>query len=68
MVAPSAGRRSPGPFRCPASAFTVSRWRARLIPLGTVHVQTLYDGHDARIPMLDIEDNEFCIDLELLTK
>ncbi|MGW4374590.1 VOC family protein [Streptomyces albidoflavus] len=36
--------------------------RARLIPLGAVHVQTLYDGHDACIPMLDIEDNEFCID------
>ncbi|MGA5467748.1 VOC family protein [Streptomyces arboris] len=36
--------------------------RARLEPLGAVHVQTLYDGHDACIPMLDIEGNEFCID------
>ncbi|WP_225826041.1 VOC family protein [Streptomyces naphthomycinicus] len=36
--------------------------RARLVPLGAVHVQTLYDGNDACIPMLDIEGNEFCID------
>ncbi|WP_329404390.1 VOC family protein [Streptomyces melanogenes] len=35
---------------------------ARLVPLGTVYVQTLYDGGDACIPMLDIEGNEFCID------
>lgn len=35
---------------------------ARLVPLGAVHVQTLYDGNDACIPMLDIEGNEFCID------
>ncbi|CAL9669719.1 hypothetical protein SUDANB43_07391 [Streptomyces sp. enrichment culture] len=34
----------------------------RLIPLGAVHVQTLYDGNDSCIPMLDIEGNEFCID------
>ncbi|MDI6520130.1 hypothetical protein STPH2_7133 [Streptomyces sp. KO7888] len=36
--------------------------RARLVPLGAVHVRTLYDGNDACIPMLDIEGNEFCID------
>lgn len=36
--------------------------RARLVPLGAVHVRTLYDGHDACIPMLDIEGNEFRID------
>ena len=35
---------------------------ARLVPLGAVHVRTLYDGNDACIPMLDIEGNEFCID------
>jgi hypothetical protein len=35
---------------------------ARLIPLGAVHVRTLYDGNDACIPMLDIEGNEFCLD------
>lgn len=35
---------------------------ARLVPLGAVHVQTLYDGHDACIPMQDIEGNEFCVD------
>ncbi|MEV6563903.1 VOC family protein [Streptomyces kronopolitis] len=35
---------------------------ARLLPLGAVHVQTLYDGEDSCIPMLDIEGNEFCID------
>jgi hypothetical protein len=35
---------------------------ARLLPLGAVHVQTLYDGNDSCIPMLDIEGNEFCID------
>ncbi|WJV51005.1 VOC family protein [Streptomyces flavofungini] len=36
--------------------------RARLVPLGAVHVRTLYDGNDSCIPMLDIEGNEFCID------
>ncbi|MFJ9733142.1 VOC family protein [Streptomyces sp. NPDC101171] len=36
--------------------------RARLAPLGAVHVQTLYDGHDACIAMQDIEGNEFCLD------
>ncbi|WP_328558519.1 VOC family protein [Streptomyces coelicoflavus] len=36
--------------------------RARLVPLGAVHVRTLYDGNDACIPMMDIEGNEFCID------
>ncbi len=36
--------------------------RARLVPLGAVHVRTLYDGSDACIPMLDIEGNEFCLD------
>ncbi|MFC7307143.1 VOC family protein [Streptomyces monticola] len=35
---------------------------ARLVPLGAVHVRTLYDGNDACIPMQDIEGNEFCID------
>jgi hypothetical protein len=35
---------------------------ARLIPLGAVHLTTLYDGHDSCIPMQDIEGNEFCID------
>ncbi|PYC88136.1 hypothetical protein C7C46_01430 [Streptomyces tateyamensis] len=35
---------------------------ARLVPLGAVHVRTLYDGNDACIPMLDIEGNEFCLD------
>ncbi|BFV60547.1 hypothetical protein KCMC57_up56510 [Kitasatospora sp. CMC57] len=35
---------------------------ARLIPLGAVHVRTLYDGTDSCIPMLDIEGNEFRID------
>ncbi|MFF9092408.1 VOC family protein [Streptomyces sp. NPDC014802] len=35
---------------------------ARLIPLGAVHVRTLYDGTDACLPMLDIEGNEFCLD------
>ncbi|MFI9617177.1 VOC family protein [Streptomyces sp. NPDC052023] len=35
---------------------------ARLVPLGAEHVQTLYDGNDACIPMLDIEGNEFCLD------
>ncbi|MFE0102516.1 VOC family protein [Streptomyces sp. NPDC059009] len=35
---------------------------ARLVPLGAVHVRTLYDGDDACISMLDIEGNEFCID------
>ncbi|MFF2522721.1 VOC family protein [Streptomyces liangshanensis] len=37
---------------------------ARLVPLGAVHVQTLYadDKNESCIPMLDIEGNEFCID------
>ncbi len=35
---------------------------ARLIPLGAVHVQTLYDSTNSCIPMLDIERNEFCVD------
>ncbi|MEU7281552.1 VOC family protein [Streptomyces sp. NPDC045431] len=35
---------------------------ARLVALGAVHVQTLYDGNEACIPMLDIEGNEFCLD------
>lgn len=36
---------------------------ARLLPLGAVHVTTLYDGgDDACIPMQDIEGNEFCLD------
>lgn len=37
---------------------------ARLVPLGAVHVQTLYadDDNESCIPMLDIEGNEFCID------
>ncbi|MCC9307267.1 VOC family protein [Kitasatospora sp. RB6PN24] len=34
----------------------------RLVALGAVHVQTLYDGNDACIPMLDVEGNEFCLD------
>ncbi|MBD0839475.1 MULTISPECIES: VOC family protein [unclassified Streptomyces] len=36
--------------------------RARLAPLGAVHVETLYDGHDACIVMQDVEGNEFCLD------
>ncbi len=36
--------------------------RARLELLGATHVQTLYDGTDSCIPMLDIEGNEFCVD------
>lgn len=36
--------------------------RARPEPLGAVHVQTLYDGHDVCTPMLDIEGNGFCSD------
>ena len=37
---------------------------ARLVPLGAVHVQTLYadDENESCIPMQDIEGNEFCID------
>jgi hypothetical protein len=35
---------------------------ARLVALGAVHVQTLYDGSDACIPMQDSEGNEFCLD------
>ncbi|MFG3229592.1 VOC family protein [Kitasatospora sp. NPDC048194] len=34
----------------------------RLVALGAVQVQVLYDGHDACIPMQDIEGNEFCVD------
>ncbi|MGW4391774.1 VOC family protein [Streptomyces sp. NPDC004685] len=37
---------------------------ARLVPLGAVHVRTLFtdDDNESCIPMLDIEGNEFCID------
>ncbi|MCF2527664.1 VOC family protein [Yinghuangia soli] len=35
---------------------------ARLVPLGAVRVQLLYDGHDSCIAMQDIEGHEFCID------
>ncbi|MGC2997011.1 VOC family protein [Streptomyces sp. G35A] len=35
---------------------------ARLVPLGAVRVQLLYDGVDSCIVMQDIEGNEFCID------
>lgn len=34
----------------------------RLMALGAVQVQVLYDGHDSCIPMLDVEGNEFCVD------
>ncbi|MDX3248170.1 VOC family protein [Streptomyces sp. ME18-1-4] len=34
----------------------------RLLALGAVRVQLLYDGHDSCIVMQDIEGNEFCID------
>ncbi|GAA2109354.1 VOC family protein [Kitasatospora saccharophila] len=36
---------------------------ARLLPLGAVRVQLLYDGgDDSCIAMQDVEGNEFCID------
>ncbi|WP_377273506.1 VOC family protein [Peterkaempfera sp. SMS 1(5)a] len=35
---------------------------ARLLPLGAVRVQLLYDGNDSCILMQDIEGNEFCLD------
>ncbi|MEU6357308.1 VOC family protein [Streptomyces sp. NPDC047072] len=35
---------------------------ARLLPLGAVRVELLYDGTDSCIVMRDIEGNEFCID------
>lgn len=37
---------------------------ARLVPLGAVHVRTLFadDENESCIPMRDIEGNEFCID------
>ena len=37
---------------------------SRLVPLGAVHVRTLYADaeNESCIPMLDIEGNEFCID------
>lgn len=35
---------------------------ARLIPLGAVRVQLLYDGTDSCIVMQDVEGNEFCVD------
>ncbi|MEV7929258.1 MULTISPECIES: VOC family protein [unclassified Kitasatospora] len=34
----------------------------RLVALGAVRVQLLYDGHDSCIVMQDIEGNEFCVD------
>ncbi|MER8099134.1 VOC family protein [Kitasatospora sp. NPDC094016] len=34
----------------------------RLLALGAVRVQLLYDGHDSCIVMQDIEGNEFCVD------
>ncbi|MDW8803488.1 VOC family protein [Streptomyces scabiei] len=34
----------------------------RLLALGAVRVQLLYDGTDACIVMQDIEGNEFCLD------
>ncbi|MDX3517746.1 VOC family protein [Streptomyces scabiei] len=34
----------------------------RLLALGAVRVQLLYDGTDACIAMQDIEGNEFCLD------
>ncbi|MFJ5831456.1 VOC family protein [Streptomyces sp. NPDC093089] len=34
----------------------------RVVALGAVRVQLLYDGHDSCIVMQDIEGNEFCID------
>jgi len=35
---------------------------ARLLPLGAVRFELLYDGHSSCIVMQDIEGNEFCID------
>ncbi|MET9429280.1 VOC family protein [Streptomyces sp. NPDC003036] len=35
---------------------------ARLIPLGALRVELLYDGHDVCIVMQDVEGNEFCLD------
>jgi hypothetical protein len=35
---------------------------ARLVALGAVRVQLLYDGNDSCIVMQDIEGNEFCLD------
>ncbi|MFI7300205.1 VOC family protein [Streptomyces sp. NPDC050121] len=34
----------------------------RLLALGALRVQLLYDGHDSCIVMQDIEGNEFCVD------
>ncbi|TQF05988.1 VOC family protein [Kitasatospora acidiphila] len=34
----------------------------RLLALGAVRVELLYDGHDSCIVMQDIEGNEFCVD------
>ncbi|MFJ9773580.1 VOC family protein [Kitasatospora sp. NPDC101157] len=34
----------------------------RVLALGAVRVQLLYDGHDSCISMQDIEGNEFCLD------
>jgi hypothetical protein len=34
----------------------------RLVPLGAVRVQLLYDGTDSCIVMQDIEGGEFCLD------
>ncbi|MFF3002584.1 VOC family protein [Kitasatospora sp. NPDC057940] len=34
----------------------------RLVALGAVRVQLLYDGHDSCIAMQDVEGNEFCVD------
>ncbi|MDH6139466.1 MULTISPECIES: VOC family protein [Kitasatospora] len=34
----------------------------RLMALGAVRVELLYDGHDSCIVMQDIEGNEFCVD------
>ncbi|MFF2020818.1 VOC family protein [Streptomyces sp. NPDC058171] len=35
---------------------------ARLLPLGAVRLQLLYDGTDSCIVMQDVEGNEFCLD------
>ncbi|MGW7271051.1 VOC family protein [Streptomyces sp. NPDC054864] len=35
---------------------------ARVVPLGAVRLELLYDGTDSCIVMQDIEGNEFCID------
>ncbi|WP_030273699.1 VOC family protein [Streptomyces sp. NRRL B-24484] len=34
----------------------------RLLALGAVRVNLLYDGHDSCIVMQDVEGNEFCVD------